>query len=69
VKKIIFSLLLFCIIPFVSASTTPLAKIGNNFYDTLEEAISSASSTDVITLVSNVNLDDTLLINKVINRS
>ena len=66
-KKILFSLLLFCIIPIVSASTTPMAKIGDKYYDTLEEAIANASSDDIITLVSDVMLDETLTINKQVN--
>ncbi|MBQ9072061.1 MAG: hypothetical protein IJY25_02775 [Bacilli bacterium] len=67
IKKIIFSLLLFCIVPIVNASTTPMAKVGDKFYDTLEEAIANASSTDTIMLVSDAVLDDTLLINKTVN--
>lgn len=67
-KKILLILLFLFIIPLtVSASVTPMAKIGNNYYDTLEEAILNASGDDVITLVSNVSLNDTLLINKEIN--
>lgn len=52
---------------FVSASTTPLAKVGNKYYDTLEEAIANASPNDTVILISNVELDETLVINKVIN--
>ena len=68
-KKIIFSLFLsFFIFPiFVSASVTPLAKVGDKYYDTLEEAIANASSTDTIMLVSDVELDNTLNINKEVN--
>jgi len=67
-KKIIFSILLLTsIIPVVSASSTSAAKIGNKYYDTLEEAINEAGSTDTISLTSNVKSDDTININKVVN--
>ncbi len=68
-KKTIFLLLLFFIFfPFtICASSAPLAKIGNNYYDNLEDAIKNASSTDIIELTSNVSLDKELLINKEIN--
>ena len=66
-KKIIFCLL-FLIFPFfVSASTIPLAKIGDKYYDSLEEAIANAASNDVVTLVSDVVLNNTLTINKEVN--
>ena len=68
-KKIIFSLLLIILMfpIFVSASTTPMAKVGDKYYDTLEEAILNASSNDTIMLVSDVVLNDTLTINKEVN--
>ncbi|MDD6224294.1 MAG: hypothetical protein PUB18_04765 [bacterium] len=68
-KKILFFFLfLFLIIPgFVSASDSSIARVGNYYYDTLEDAIANASSTDTIVLVSNVILSDTLLINKIVN--
>ena len=68
-KKIIFIFLLFIVmIPiFANASITSLVKVGGKYYDTLEEAIANASSTDTITLISDVNLDSTLDINKTIN--
>lgn len=68
-KKIIFSLLLFmAIFPvLVSASVSSAAKVGNKYYDSLEEAIANASSTDTIMLISDVVLDDTLFINKTVN--
>ena len=49
------------------ASTLVAARIGNNFYDTLEEAIEAASSTDTITLTKNVTLDETMEIKKTVN--
>lgn len=51
----------------VNASSNAAAKIGNNFYDNLEDAIANASSTDIIMLTSNVTLENTLKINKTVN--
>lgn len=69
IKKIIFSLLLFFgLAPIlVNASTTLMAKVGDKYYDTLEEAIANASSDDIINLVSDVMLDETITINKEVN--
>lgn len=66
-KKIILFLLLFLVIPSVYASSNISAKIGNKYYNTLGEAISAASSEDIITLISNIELDNSLLIDKVVN--
>lgn len=68
-KKFIFKLLLVIgILPIiVNASVNSLVKVGNNYYDTLEEAIKNASSSDTITLISDVVLDDSLVIDKTIN--
>lgn len=67
-KKIIFSLISIFVFPIlVSAGVTPLAKVGDKYYDSLEEAIANASSNDIISLVSDVVLDDTLNINKEVN--
>jgi len=49
------------------ASDNVKARIGNKFFDTLEEAIANASSKDTITLTGNVTLKDTLEINKTVN--
>jgi len=51
----------------VYASDTVKARIGNQFFDTLEEAIQAAGPNDIITLTSNVTLDETLKINKNVN--
>lgn len=51
----------------VYASDSIEARIGDKFFDTLEEAIAAASSTDIINLTSNVTLDETLEINKTVN--
>lgn len=67
-KKIISILLLFFgLIPIVCASNVPLTRIGDRYYSTLEEAIENASGDDVISLLSDVNLNDSLVINKVVN--
>ena len=67
-KKITFILLIFFgLVPIVCASNMPLTRIGNRYYSTLEEAIQNASSDDVISLISNVNLEDSLVVNKVVN--
>jgi len=68
-KKIIFNLiLLFGLIPcMVSAATTPLARIGDKFYENLEEAIKAATENDTITLVADVETSNTLKIDKTVN--
>ena len=67
-KKFIFSLLLIVFLPIgVSAGVTPLAKVGDKYYDSLEEAVLNASSNDVIALISDINLDNSLQINKTVN--
>ena len=67
-KKIILILLLvFALVPMVCASNFPLARIGYIYYSTLEEAIQNALGDDVITLISDVNLENSLTINKVVN--
>lgn len=63
---IIFSL--FFLFPFsVFASDGILARIGNKYYDTLEDAIMSAGANDVVVMTSNVVLDNSLDINKTVN--
>ncbi len=67
VKKLL-CVFLFLVVPVgVFASSTSLVKVGNNYYDTLEEAIAMAGSSDVIKLISDVSLDETLIIDKTIN--
>ena len=51
----------------VFASNTAKARIGNKYFDTLEEAISNASSKDIINLTSNITLKEALNINKTVN--
>ena len=68
-KKIIFCLLvlLFMYPILVSASVTPMAKVGDKYYDNLEDAINGATSTDIVTLISDVVLKESLPINKTVN--
>lgn len=69
-KKLLLylSFILFLLQPIIiHASDLDQAKIGNKYFDSLEEAINAASSTDVINLISNVSLNDTLNINKTVN--
>jgi len=61
----ILIILLMVVVPGkIMASINPMAKIGNNYYDSLEDAIINAKSGDTITLVSDNKLEDTLVINK-----
>lgn len=67
-RSIFIFLILFIISPLmVNASASSLARIGNNYYDSLIDAIKNASSTDVITLINDVSLNETLEINKTVN--
>lgn len=66
IKK--FILLLIFILPInIYASTNIKARIGNNYYDTLEDAIEAASALDTITILNDTKLDNTININKTIN--
>ncbi len=67
-KKILFTITIIFIFPILTyASSNTQARIGNNYYDNLSDAILNASSTDVIKLLSNVTLDESLSINKTVN--
>ena len=68
-KKFIFIILLFTIIlpSNIYASTNSLARIGNNYYDTLSDAIANAKSNETIILTTNIKEDNTLIINKTVN--
>ena len=68
-KKIILILLtILSITPmFARASMGSLVKIGNKYYETFEEAIKYATNNDTITLISDVKLNDSIKIDKVIN--
>lgn len=69
-KRILILIYLFinlCFFINVNADMLSKARIGNEYYDTLEEAISNASSTDTIILTSDTLLDDTIIINKNVN--
>lgn len=67
-KTIFYLFILFIFIPsFVNASNGSTARVGNKYYDSLEEAIKNAGSNDTIMLISDTVLDDTLNINKTVN--
>ena len=70
-KIIILVLLILNIFIFnrieVKADMLSRARIGNNYYDTLEEAILNAGPNDTIVLTSDNVLDDTIIINKNVN--
>lgn len=71
IKKLfcLFSLFFVLLIQVVnvSASDSVLARIGNNYYSTLKEAINAAGPNDIISLTNNISLDKTLDINKTVN--
>jgi len=71
IKKFLFILFLVLLIVLassnVSASDLGKARIGNQVYDTLEDAINAATSDDIINLNSDIVLNDTLEINKTVN--
>ena len=68
-KKFLFYLIIILsIIPtLVNASDTYEAKIEDNYYTNLKDAIANATSEDIIVLTSNEILDETLNINKTVN--
>ena len=67
-KKISLILLFVLFLPLhINAAITPVAMIGDRYYDSLDEAIAQVSSNDTIILISNVELNDTLQINKHVN--
>jgi len=68
-KKIIYIIFLYIIlIPIlVKASNNTEVMINGKYYDTLEAAIEEAGSNDIINLMSNVKLENSLEINKTIN--
>lgn len=68
-KKIIYIfLIVIMILPtIIYASVGSLVKVGNNYYETLEEAILNVTSNETISLISDVKLREPLEINKTIN--
>jgi len=70
-KKILFLSFIFLMLITknitVEASSSVQARIGNNFYDTLQEAINDAGPNDIISLTSNITLDNTMNIKKTVN--
>lgn len=68
--KKILNIIILTIILFpniVKASDMTLLKVGNNYYDNLQDAINNASSNETISLITDVNLEETLNINKTVN--
>lgn len=64
-KKILFLILSFIVLSFnVSASDGIVAKIDDDYYETLSLAIENANKNDVITILSDITLEDFQLINK-----
>ena len=63
----LFLILNLVILKEVNADMLSKARIGNEYYDTLEEAILNASSNDTIILTSDSLLNDTITINKNVN--
>ena len=68
-RKLFFCFLLFfCVVPsIVFASDGALVKVGGKFYDSLSEAILNVSANETIMLLSDVELEDSLIIDKVVN--
>ena len=64
--KFFVLLLLFISPKVVFASEGIVARIGNNYYDLLSDAIEAAGPNDVITLASSMTLNETQPINKTI---
>jgi len=50
-----------------ASDNTSKSRIGNMFFDSLEEAILASSSTDIIQLTNDISLEETLEINKTVN--
>jgi len=71
IKKTFFVCFIFLILVVgmseVSASSTVGARIGDRYFENLEDAITASKSTDTITLTGNAALDETLNINKTVN--
>ena len=70
-KKTIYICFIFLILVVgmreVSASSTVGARIGDRYFENLEDAITASKSTDTITLTGNAALNETLNINKTVN--
>ena len=70
-KKVFYLLIVFLVsivyVENVYASNPIVARIGNMYFDTLEDAIKEAKSDDIIILTSDISLNETLEINKNIN--
>jgi len=51
----------------VNASANSLVRIGDNYYDSLIDAIANAGPNDTITLIDDVKLNESIQINKTVN--
>ena len=67
-KKVLFFIIVLFLVPISCfASNISGVMVGNSFYDNLNDAIKNASGDDVIMLLSDVSLDDGLVIDKDVN--
>ena len=67
-KKWLFFIIFLLIVPFpVIASEGSLAKIGNNYYDNLMDAINNVKEDETIVLVSDNSVLESISINKTVN--
>ena len=69
-KNIILNIMIIILIMpmFVMASDNfTSVMVNGRYYDTLEEAINNASSTDTIKLIKDISLDKSMIINKTVN--
>ncbi|MBQ3021310.1 MAG: hypothetical protein IJD92_03705 [Bacilli bacterium] len=69
IKKIIYNFLIIILVfpIIVNASSNTIAKVGNNYYDTLSDAIKNSNNNDTIKLLSNVISTESFDINKTVN--
>ena len=67
IKKIMFTLITFVVPILTYASDNSSFRVGNNYYDTLKDAINNASSMDTIKLFSDAVLNESIPVNKTVN--
>jgi len=68
IKKLLLIVISMLLMPIITlASEGSLVKIGNNYYDNLMDAVKNVNSNETITLISNNNVSETILINKTVN--
>lgn len=67
-KKLIIFIIIFGIFPIITfASSNTGAKVGNEYYDNLEDAIKAAGPTDTVKLLSNSTLERGIIVEKILN--